>query len=98
MRRPLFAAVWILLAAAATTTAVAQSGDQGKGGIRDRLVGSWRLLGVEEQEPDGTMRRDSNRRGTIVYTRDGHMSVQIMLPQGEDVPGNKSGEVRSGWL
>jgi hypothetical protein len=67
---------------------IAQSGDQGKGNIRDRLVGSWRLLWVEEQQPDGTMKRYSDRRGTIVYTRDGHMSVQIMLPKGEDMPGN----------
>lgn len=86
MRWTLLVAVWILAAAAATTTVVAQSGDQGS--TRDKLVGSWRLAWVEEQKADGTMKRHTERRGTIVYTRDGHMSVQIMLPQGEDVPAN----------
>lgn len=87
MKRALFAAVWLLVAAAATT-AGAQSSGQDKDSIRNRLVGSWHLLWLEEQQADGTMKRYSNRRGTIVYTRDGHMSVQIMLPEGEDVPGN----------
>jgi hypothetical protein len=76
----------ILVAGAAAATAVAQSSDQGS--IHDKLVGSWRLAWVQEQQPDGTMKRYSDRRGTIVYTRDGHMSVQIMLPKGEDAPGN----------
>jgi hypothetical protein len=84
--RAFIAAMCILVAAAAATIAVAQSGNQGS--VRDKLIGSWRLAWVEEQQADGTMKRSSDRRGTIVYTRDGHMSVQIMLPRGDDVPGN----------
>jgi len=67
------------------TSGVAQ--DSANGSIRDKLVGSWRLAWVEELQADGTMKRYNDRRGTIVYTRDGHMSVQIMLP-GENAPGN----------
>jgi Lipocalin-like domain len=88
MRTARFAAICILVAAAASSTGVAQAGDQDKGSVRDKLVGSWRLAWVEEQQADGTMKRFSDRRGTIVYTRDGNMSVQIMLPQGENAPGD----------
>jgi hypothetical protein len=68
----------------------AQSGrnDSAMGKVGDKLIGSWRLAWVEEQQADGTMKRHNERRGTIVYTRDGHMSVQIMLPEGENAPAN----------
>jgi hypothetical protein len=84
MKKALFAAVWILVAA--LTAGVAQSG--GKDSTRDKLVGSWRLAWVEEQLADGTMKKYTDRVGTIVYTRDGHMSVQIMLPEGQDPGAN----------
>jgi Lipocalin-like domain len=88
MRKALFAAVWILIAA--VTPGIAQSGGRqsAKESVRDKLVGSWRLLWVEEQLADGTMKRYTDRVGTIVYTRDGHMSVQIMLPETQDASGN----------
>lgn len=53
------------------------------GPVKEKLVGAWRLVWVDEQQPDGKMKRITDRRGTIVYTRDGHMSVQIMLPNTE---------------
>jgi hypothetical protein len=46
------------------------------------------LAWVEERLADGTIKRYRDRVGTIVYTADGHMSVQIMLPEGQAVPGN----------
>lgn len=88
MGRVFFAAVWILVAAMAALTATAQSGDKDRSSVRDKLIGSWRLAWVEEQQPDGTMKRYSDRRGTIVYTLDGHMSVQILLPEAQSVPGD----------
>ena len=83
MRQALFAAGWELVAS--VPPGIAQSG-AGEG-ARDRLIGSWRLAWVEEEQADGTMKRYTDRRGTILYTRDGHMSVQIMLPEGQSVPG-----------
>lgn len=56
--------------------------------VREKLIGAWRLVWVEEPQADGKVIRYTDRRGTIVYTRDGHMSVQIMLPEGENAPGN----------
>jgi len=84
MKKALFAVTWLLVAA--MTSGVAQ--DSANGSVRDKLVGSWRLAWVEEQQTDGTMKKYSDRRGTIVYTRDGHMSVQIMLPEGGNAPQN----------
>ena len=83
MREALFAAVWLLVAIVSPGIRQSGAGES----ARDRLIGSWRLAWVEEQQADGTMKRYTDRRGTIVYTRDGHMSVQIMLPEGLSVPG-----------
>ena len=44
---------------------------------RDRFVGAWRLVWLEEPGADGKMRR-IDCCGLLVYTRDGHMSVQVM--------------------
>ena len=45
--------------------------------IRDRFVGAWRLASLEEEGADGKLRR-ADCTGLLVYTRDGHMSVQVM--------------------
>ena len=84
MRQALFAAVWVLVAGVSPGIAQSGAGES----ARDRLIGSWRLAWVEEQQADGTMKRYTDRRGTIVYTRDGHMSVQIMLPELQSATGN----------
>ncbi|MGC1451602.1 MAG: lipocalin-like domain-containing protein [Candidatus Sulfotelmatobacter sp.] len=49
----------------------------GNEGIRDRLVGAWRLAWLEEQGADGKVHR-ADCTGLLVYTSDGHMSVQVM--------------------
>jgi len=49
----------------------------GNDGIRDQFVGAWRLAWLEEQGADGKIHR-ADCTGLLVYTRDGHMSVQVM--------------------
>ena len=60
--------------------AMTLSGSQDRGGnegTHDRFVGAWRLASLETQDADGkTHRADST--GLLVFTRDGHMSVQVM--------------------
>jgi hypothetical protein len=61
-------------------TAVTLSDSQDRGGnegIRDRFVGAWRLAWLEEQGADGKVHK-ADCTGLLVYTRDGHMSVQVM--------------------
>ena len=45
--------------------------------IQNRFVGAWRLVWLEEPDADGTVHK-ADCTGLLVYTRDGHMSVQVM--------------------
>lgn len=60
-------------------TAISLGGQDRRGSesIRDRFVGAWRLAWLEEQGADGKIHRE-DCTGLLVYTRDGHMSVQVM--------------------
>lgn len=60
-------------------TAMTLSGEQNHraGSIQDRFVGAWRLAWLEEEGADGKIHR-ADCTGLLVYTRDGHMSVQVM--------------------
>ena len=51
----------------------------------NRFIGAWRLAWLEEPDADGKVRR-VDCTGLLVYTRDGHMSVQVMYghPQAEN--------------
>ncbi|MGC1418271.1 MAG: lipocalin-like domain-containing protein [Candidatus Acidiferrum sp.] len=46
-------------------------------GIPGRFVGAWRLVSLEQQGSDGKIHR-ADSTGLLVFTRDGHMSVQVM--------------------
>jgi len=63
--------------------------DAGPGSAREKLIGAWHLAWMEEQGADGKVNRISDRKGTLIYTRDGHMSVQIMFPNPETAPSNE---------
>lgn len=44
---------------------------------RDHLIGAWRLVELDQPGPDGKLKRiDSS--GMFVFTRDGHLSVQVI--------------------
>jgi hypothetical protein len=51
---------------------------------KDQFVGAWRLVWLEEQGSDGKI-HSADCTGLLVYTRDGHMSVEVMYqhPQAE---------------
>ena len=61
-------------------TAMTLSGSQDRGrheSIRGRFIGAWRLAWLEEEGADGKIHR-ADCTGLLVYTRDDHMSVQVM--------------------
>lgn len=60
-------------------TAITLSGEQNRGAreIGNRFIGAWRLAWLEEEGADGKIRR-ADCTGLLVYTGDGHMSVQVM--------------------
>lgn len=84
--------LWTFLAVAALTgIAQAQSTidkNAPRGSEREPLIGTWRLAWMEEPGADGKVRRTDGRKGTLVCTRDGRMSVQVMYPKPETEPGN----------
>ena len=51
--------------------------NSGRTGMRDRFVGAWRLAWLEESDAERKVHR-ADCTGLLVYTRDGHMSVQVM--------------------
>jgi len=77
MKRPLSLGV---VALSIGMIAMTLSGSQvhgGNEGIRGQFIGAWRLAWLEEQGADGKIHR-ADCTGLLVYTRDGHMSVQVM--------------------
>jgi hypothetical protein len=70
----------VLIAALFLTTVLAVSGSQegrSRKEIQNCFVGAWRLAWLEEPDADGTVHK-ADCTGLLVYTRDGHMSVQVM--------------------
>jgi len=92
----MLAAVTVLALSGVSSPQSAETSDTGS--VKEKLIGAWRLAWTEEQSTDGKTNRIVDRKGTIVYTRDGHMSVQIMLPKSEDSPqGNPVQYDRGGY-
>lgn len=62
----------------------AQAAEQpAAGSDRARLIGAWHMVSMEEQAPDGTLSHHADRAAMLVYTADGHVSVQVMYPASE---------------
>jgi len=66
-------------------TAMTLAGSQSRNGrdrggnnvIQERFVGTWRLASLEQQSADGKVHK-ADSTGLLVFTSDGHMSVQVM--------------------
>ena len=73
----------------------AQSGESGRSShdaakeAREKLIGAWRLVSMEEPGADGKLHHITDRKGMLIYTRDGHMSVQLMYPKSAGAPSNQ---------
>ena len=80
------AVVGALSGLALAQSAPKQSGDGAS--AREKFVGAWRLAWMEEPGPDGTIIRITDRKGTLMYTRDGRMSVQIQFPESQSSVSN----------
>jgi Lipocalin-like domain len=66
--------VLILVCGLAGVSSVAQSVAKN---TPDQFVGAWRLVWLEQPGADGKLHR-IDCCGMLVYSRDGHMSVQVM--------------------
>jgi hypothetical protein len=79
-------AIVLVCVALPITTSTDLSGSRGAAaaqGDRERFVGAWRMAWMEEPGPDGKFTRITDRKGTLMYTRDGRKSVQIQFPESQ---------------
>ncbi len=53
------------------------------GGARDKLIGAWHLVRIDTPGSDAKARAGQQPEGMLIYTRDGHMSVQLMYPDAQ---------------
>jgi hypothetical protein len=60
-----------------------------RGSARDRLIGAWHLVRIDAPGPYGKSTAGSQPTGMLIYTRDGHMSVQLMYPQSASTLSNE---------
>lgn len=80
---------WAFLAVALLSgTQSPEKKNPGSESATQKLIGAWRLAWMEEPGPDGKLNRITNRKGMLLYTRDGHMSVQLIFPESESTLSN----------
>ena len=48
---------------------------------KEQLIGAWHLEHIDASGPDGKSLPGPQPKGMLIYTRDGHMSVQLMYPE-----------------
>jgi hypothetical protein len=58
-------------------------------GDRERLIGAWHLAHIDSPEQDGKASPIPQPKGMLIYTRDGHMSVQLMYPKSATAQSNE---------
>jgi hypothetical protein len=55
----------------------------------EKLIGAWHLVRIDAPGPDGKPTSIPQPKGMLIYTRDGHMSVQLMYPKSETALSNE---------
>ena len=87
---------WIALATVAAVAGLAQAPSvKTSRPDRERLIGAWRLAHIESPGADGKPFDGPQPTGMLIYTRDGHMSVQLMYPKSAGAVSNEY--VREGY-
>lgn len=77
----------LALVVAFSGLALAQSAEKkASASDSERLIGAWHLVSMQESGAD--VKQAASRKGSLIYTRDGRMSVQIMYPPSESSVSN----------
>jgi hypothetical protein len=82
----------VAIAAMAFSTFVyAQSSKKisGDTGAKEKLIGAWHLVHIDAPGPDGKSTPIPQPKGMLIYTCDGHMSVQLMYPESANTLSNE---------
>lgn len=87
-------ATYLMAGLCLLTTALGQA--HGKAaGDRERLVGAWHLVAMDTGDASAQSASGAEPAGILIYTQDGHMSVQLMYPASAHAPENEY--VRGGY-
>ncbi len=74
----------------AMTASLAASGQIAKkDSAREKLIGAWHLVHIDSPGTDGKSASGPQPEGMLIYTQDGHMSVQLMYPGPADSLSNE---------
>jgi hypothetical protein len=86
--RPLIVVIAVM---AFSTFAYAQSAKKisGDTGAKEKLIGAWHLVHIDAPVPDGKSMPIPQPKGMLIYTRDGHMSVQLMYAESANTLSNE---------
>jgi hypothetical protein len=81
----------LIAATALAMLAHAQSAEKisSSGGAKEKLIGAWHLVHIDAPGPDGKSVPIPQPKGMLIYTRDGHMSVQLMYPESANTLSNE---------
>ena len=71
----------VLVLRGVSQTRFAEKNGPTPGSDRERLIGAWRLVSISVPGPDAKPMSITQPKGMLIYTRDGHMSVQLMYPK-----------------
>lgn len=85
----------IVLVVAMTFGLSASAQTARSGGARDKLIGAWHLVRIDTPGSDGKAVTGPRPVGMLIYTRDGHMAVQLMYPEAQHDLNNEY--VRNGY-
>jgi len=58
-------------------------------GDHERLIGAWHLVNIDVPGPDKKTVDVPRPKGMLIYTLDGHMSVQLMYPKSAKAQSNE---------
>ena len=85
--RGIVCAIGVLVA---MTVSLAASGQITKNdSAREKLIGAWHLVHIDSPDPDGKSASGPQPEGMLIYTQDGHMSVQLMYPGSAETLSNE---------
>lgn len=80
--------LWIVMAALASVSALQGQPRPGASG-KSALIGAWHLVRMDVAGPDGKIAAGPPPSGMLIYTSDGHMSVQLMYPEASRAANNE---------
>lgn len=88
---------WVAVVAITCLVQVQSAMTQAAGNVSDkeRLIGAWHLEHIDSVGSDGKPSDALQPKGMLIYTPDGHMSVQLMYPKSASPLSNEY--VRSGY-